>query len=130
AVNVRAAEWIGRRLARPGVILPFYTAPLRGHRHWPTAAWNVGEGRMTVEASEWPIRRRYKPLAEFLNVKTLRPLSAKATSGFLARAKVAKLRFEADFLPAVREHLAFVSSESQNTVPTTSASKTGKAKSR
>jgi len=104
AVSVPAATWIGRRLARPGPLREFRTIPLSRSLPWPNAAWSVGCGRFGVEASEWPIRRRYLSLEQFLKHPP-RPLSAKATSGFLRRASVAKLRFPPGFLEALRIHL-------------------------
>ncbi len=104
AVSVPVARWIGRRLAKPGPLLAYDAVPLRDHRHWPNAAWNVGGGRFRVQASEWPLRRPYLSLAEFLQHEP-KPLSAKATSGFLARTQRSNLRFPDGFLPAVRAHL-------------------------
>jgi DNA (cytosine-5)-methyltransferase 1 len=104
AVNVRAAEWIGKRLAVPGTVLPFTTRPLRATSSWPVAAWNVGPGREAVEASEWPVRRKYQSLEGFLK-HPLQPLSVKATAGFLGRAERGGLRFPPDFLKTLREHL-------------------------
>lgn len=107
AVSVPAAAWIGRRLRKPGPLIEFDVRPMKGHRHWPTAAWNVGAGRFAVAASEWPVRRARKTLVEFLRFEPT-PLSAKATSGFLSRTEVAKLRFEPAFLRDVRRHLESV----------------------
>jgi DNA (cytosine-5)-methyltransferase 1 len=103
AVSVPAATWLGRRFLRPGIPLEFNESPLRDHRSWPTAAWNVGKGRVQVDASEWPVRWRYRSLESVLG-KALAPLSAKATRGFLSRANVAKLRFPDGFLDALRAH--------------------------
>ena len=105
AVSVCVAEWLGRRLAKPGMPLNFEALPLRENAQWPTAAWNVGTGRKAVIASEWPVQRPYCSLEGFL----LYPgaaLSAKATRGFLSRAERAKLRFPPNFLEALRRHLA------------------------
>ena len=102
AVSVPAATWIGRRMAKPGRVRDFVTSPLRDC-HWPTAAWNVGAGRMAIEASEWPVRRRYHSLAEFLSYAP-RPLSVKATRGFLDRTERSGLRFPPGFLDALRAH--------------------------
>jgi DNA (cytosine-5)-methyltransferase 1 len=104
AVSVPSAAWIGSRLRKPGKRLDFNTLPLERHRKWPTAAWNVGEGRVQVSASEWPVRRKYRPLEPFLRFPTV-ALSAKATAGFLSRAEVAQLRFIPGFLDAIRAHL-------------------------
>ena len=104
AVSVPAARWIGRRLAKPGAVLEFDTVPLRDHRHWPTAAWNIGDGQVKVCASEWPVRCSYRSLAGFLRYEP-QPLSAKAAAGFLKRTDKSTLRFPEGLLPAVREHL-------------------------
>lgn len=105
AVSVPAAAWVGRRLAKPGKPLAFATTPLELHRPWPTAAWNVGGGRVSVAASEWPLRRPYASLEAFLRYEPA-PLSAKATAGFLGRTEMASLRFPAGFLEAIRLHLS------------------------
>ena len=109
AVSVRSAAWIGRRLRRPGVPGEYAITRMTSHRTWPTAAWNVGDGRVAVEASEWPVRYKYTSLEDLLTTATLRRLSAKATSGFLSRADRAKLRFPEGFLGALRSHLDVVS---------------------
>jgi DNA (cytosine-5)-methyltransferase 1 len=108
AVTVQAAAWLGSRMVRPGALLDFDTTRITMLRAWPVAAWNVGHGRCKVNASEWPVRRKYKPLAEFLRDPAT-PLSAKATAGFLGRAERGGLRFPPDFLAALRAHLARVS---------------------
>lgn len=104
SVSVRAAEWIGKRLAKPGDILDFEFKPLAYTKSWPSAAWNVGNGRVCVSASEWPVCRTYQSLETFLRYP-LTPLSAKATSGFLGRAERGGLRFPPDFLQTLRHHL-------------------------
>jgi DNA (cytosine-5)-methyltransferase 1 len=107
AVSVPAAAWIGKRLAKPGRVREYPVTPLRDHRHWPTAAWNVGQGQFRVQASEWPAHRSYKSLAEFLRYEP-KLLSVKATSGFLERTTRSSLRFPEGFLAALRAHLARV----------------------
>jgi DNA (cytosine-5)-methyltransferase 1 len=104
AVTVPAATWVGRRLARPGRVRASVLAPIASGRRWPTAAWNVGDGRWEVSASEWPVRRARRSLESFLRYR-VRPLSARATAGFLGRAERAKLRFPTGFLAAMRRHL-------------------------
>lgn len=108
AVSVMAAAWIGRRLTRPGAFTP--TAPLEIERGspWPKVAWSVGDGRWTDAVSTWPVRRECPPIHEFLRHPT-RPLSVKATAGFLARTEQSTLRFPEGFLEAVRAHLERVS---------------------
>jgi DNA (cytosine-5)-methyltransferase 1 len=85
-------------------VLDFDTVVLKPHTPWPMAAWNVGQGRVRVTASEWPVRRKQQSLSTFLRYPTA-PLSAKATAGFLSRAQVAPLNFDDGFLDAIRAHL-------------------------
>jgi len=108
AVSVPAAAWIGRRLRRPGQILRFDLHAMRGHRHWPDAAWNVGDGRVAVDASAWPLRKYRPDLERFLRHRVV-PLSARATGGFLSRTRIAKLRFPDGFIAAVEKHLDLMS---------------------
>jgi DNA (cytosine-5)-methyltransferase 1 len=104
AVTVNVAEWIGRRLRNPGEYDSAGDAPLPSSARWPCAAWNDGRGRHSAEISSWPLSVPSSPLAEFLRHPT-QDLSAKAAAGFLARARVAKLRFPAGFLDAIERHL-------------------------
>jgi len=104
AVNVAAASWLGRRFQNPGVPLDFDCRPMTKLSRWPTAAWNLGDGRLAVEASEWPIVETYRPFERFLEFEP--PLlSARATAGFLKRTERAKLRFPPGFLDSMRAHL-------------------------
>ncbi len=104
AVSVPAAAWIGRRMRKPGRLLDLEIFPLPDNRRWPVAAWNVGEGRVGVLASEWPIERATPSLETFLKHRPSL-LSARATGGFLGRARQAKLRFPKGFLAAMETHL-------------------------
>lgn len=104
AVSVPAATWIGKRLVKPGPIRDFPTRRLASHRTWPLAAWNVGEGRVEVSSSEWPVQRPYRSLAEFLRFPG-QPLSQRATEGFLSRTRRSSLRFPDGFLEAVAAHI-------------------------
>ncbi|MBN8280774.1 MAG: DNA (cytosine-5-)-methyltransferase [Gammaproteobacteria bacterium] len=110
AVSVPAAVWIGRRLKKPGECQKYNVRPIGSHRNWPTAAWNVGQGRFRVEASEFPVRTNGRPLTEII-ARRATDLSPRATAGFLSRAEKASLRFPSHFIPAVRAHLERVSSE-------------------
>src|SRR5262249_43183783 len=102
AVTVPAANWIGKRMLEPGTLLDFAIAPMLG-THWPSAAWNVGNGRCRVSASEWPVRHRYKSLAAFL-IRDPKPLSLKAVRGFLERTDRSSLNFPQGFIAALRNH--------------------------
>lgn len=112
AVTVDVFEWLGSRLAAPGIFETHGTVEkIVPGRAWPKAGWNVGEGRMTMPMSSWPVRRRRVALAKFLRYPGA-PLSVRATSGFLARARAGSLRFAPGFLDAVASHLARVDERS------------------
>jgi DNA (cytosine-5)-methyltransferase 1 len=115
AVTVNAAAWIGKRLRNPGVYDPTGDVELGEREAWPIAAWNVGNGRYRAQLSTWPLHVASEPLETFLHHET-QDLSVKATAGFLSRAEVAKLRFPAGFLDAVRAHLARMRGESMRAI--------------
>jgi len=104
AVSVPVAKWLGGRLAKPGPFRISGVQPVIGGRAWPTNAWNVGQGRFTGDVSEWPKAFKTKRLDEFLN-DDLKPLSHRATAGFVGRLKRSNLRLEDGFLDALEAHL-------------------------
>ena len=106
AVCVRVAEWLGSCLtAPPGLRLP--TKPSKRLRRWPKAAYGgPGIQTMEVEASAWPTAPEVRtPLHDFLK-HPLRPLSPRATRGYLSRtAQATSLNFPPGFIDALRVHL-------------------------
>lgn len=112
AVTVDVAEWIGERLRLLDGDASLPGMALVGKR-WPTAAWNVGEGRFAAELSTWPTSRGQVPLHEFLKHPPT-PLSIRATSGFLSRARASSLRFPEGFLDALQRHVERMMEESDN----------------
>lgn len=105
AVTVPVAEWLGWRLAEPGI----YTAerdgdPVSGVR-WPLAARGEAGTWFAVHVGKTPEYRPRPPLHEFLEYPG-EPLSVRATSGFLKRADAGSLRFVAGFKDRVRAHAA------------------------
>ena len=102
AVSVPVAEWVGRKLLKPGLYESECDLPLDAGAPWPTAAWNLRSGRRQSTASTWPCMRSSN-LAGFLRHPGV-PLSARATTGFLDRATSSTLRFPNGFLEVVRAH--------------------------
>ncbi len=107
AVCVPVAAWLGERLLHPvrydgdgDRLLPVGAA-------WPMAAWGKDGIAYRAAFSPWPVAADYLHLKEFLQFPTT-PLSARATSGFLSRARKGGLRFQAGFLDAVEAHLAIM----------------------
>jgi DNA (cytosine-5)-methyltransferase 1 len=101
AVSVPLAQWVGRRLLKPG------KRPngrlLENGTPWPKAAFGSGGVAYEVDVGMWPERRPYRHLEEFLRYP-MTPLSRRALSGFLSRASRSTLRFPEGLIDAV--HMA------------------------
>lgn len=106
AVTVPVAAWVGGRLATPGC---YDVARDRiwpaGVGTFPAAARFDGVRRHRVEVGEHPVSVERPPLHAFLR-HAGKPLSERATRGFLARARASTLRFAPGFLERVEAHLA------------------------
>jgi DNA (cytosine-5)-methyltransferase 1 len=100
AVCVPMAEWLGHRLVSPSES-KVQGQEFRGAK-WPLAAYGERGHRFSVDVSIFPRKPLYK-LSSFLE-DDLRPLSVKATRGFLERAHRGKLRFSDGFLDSLELH--------------------------
>jgi DNA (cytosine-5)-methyltransferase 1 len=107
AVTVDVAEWLGQQLISPAAYDARRDRPLHAGQPWPTAAWSLGDGRFASFASAWPVHRTGPLLTDFLEFEGV-PLSARATAGFLGRARTSSLRFPPGFLDALETHLTTV----------------------
>jgi DNA (cytosine-5)-methyltransferase 1 len=103
AVSVEAAAWLGRRIAQPGPVLGLDEWLLQSGKAWPSAAYNIGLGRVGVAASTYPVAVTRPSLAEFLRYEPA-PLSLRATLGFLERCNRGNLRFPPGFLAKIEAH--------------------------
>ena len=107
AVCVHAAEWVGRRLRSPGKY-----HPTEEHEQifesgaWPLAAYGAkGKAIRSVRLSAWPIMSEGPVLSAFLKHE-LTPLSHRAASGFLSRARLTKkINYAPQFLASVEHYL-------------------------
>lgn len=104
AVTVPVAKWLGEQLARPGFYDLDCDRELAADGRWPKAARFDGDKRRRVDVGAFPIWHDRPPLAEFLRFGG-KPLSARATRGFLSRADRSTLRFVPGFLDRLRRHL-------------------------
>lgn len=104
AVTVGVSAWLGCRLVSPGRTCELPARPLSvGHR-WPNAAHGASGRVWAVEASLWPQQLPYQHLLDLVDRSAARPLTARAAAGFLKRTEQSKLRFDPEFLVAVKEH--------------------------
>ncbi len=98
SVSVRVAEWLGRRLARPGDYAHESDQLHGAAARLPAAGWSNGNGMMVAEGvTKWPAARARVPLTEWLRFQT-RPLSPGGALGFVGRVRRSTLRVEQGFL--------------------------------
>ena len=108
AVSVPVARWIGRMLARPGKFsVPGGRLLPRGAA-WPKAGWGALGKAYTADVSMWPSQIERPSLSDFVRYP-VKPLSVRAASGFLKRARTSSLRFEDGFLDSLERHIRRVS---------------------
>lgn len=104
AVSVPVATWLGNRIRNPQRCRATFGREVDPNRRWPHAAALVDGRAVEVNASMWPVAFKRDSLAEFLRFPT-KPLSVKATLGFLNRLHKGQLRLPPGFLDAVEGHL-------------------------
>jgi DNA (cytosine-5)-methyltransferase 1 len=105
AVSVPLSNWLGRRFRHPGCGEFGGSSRLASGSPWPSAAWGEGGARYRAAISRWPLREPMTPLSRFLKFPT-KPLSAKASHGFLGRTRRSSLRFPEGFLAALEAYTA------------------------
>lgn len=104
AVTAPVAEWLGMRLASPGSYEEGRDRDFLRTGRLPRAARFDGATRRAVEIGPFPVWRERLPLAGFLDHPG-KPLSVRATRGFLSRTERSSLRFVAGFKERLRAHL-------------------------
>ncbi|OZC53184.1 DNA (cytosine-5-)-methyltransferase [Rhodococcus sp. RS1C4] len=103
AVSVRMASWVAAQIERPQVHDDSDDVQILPGQAWPAAAWGAKGSAYRVHRSTWPVHEPYENLSDFLDDSQL--LSARATAGFLKRARMGNLRFQPGFLDDVESHL-------------------------
>jgi len=107
AVTVPVAEWLGERLNAPGKYEGARDMTIGDFDKWPKAARFDGTQRFGVRIGSFPTWKARSPLADFLKYPG-KPLSARATSGFLSRTERGNLRFVPGFIDRLKAHLVSV----------------------
>jgi DNA (cytosine-5)-methyltransferase 1 len=111
AVTTPVAAWLGGRLNAPGCYDNHRDMPLAVEKRWPRAARFDGDQRREVRIGAFPVWRERPRLTAFLAYPG-KPLSARATRGFLARTERGSLRFAPGFKDRLRRHLAVMEAAS------------------
>ncbi|MBV5262901.1 DNA cytosine methyltransferase [Pinisolibacter aquiterrae] len=104
AVTRPVAAWLGARLHSPGEYDQGRDRDLPSDGRWPRSARFDGTHRHRIEIGAYPVWCDREPLAEFLKFSG-KPLSVRATRGFLSRTERSLLRFVPGFRERVRAHL-------------------------
>ena len=104
AVSVPVARWLGERLLTDEPYDSSREQPLSPESRWPKAAWGRAGERHAVDVSMWPVAYPCPHLHEFLEFEP-QLLSARATAGFLKRAKAGSLRIPPDLICEAELHL-------------------------
>jgi DNA (cytosine-5)-methyltransferase 1 len=107
AVSVPVARWLGGQIKRPRNAVCPLQDEVNPDRRWPSAAMSVDGSPIAVRAGMWPVQFKRDPLADFLRFPT-KPLSARASLGFLQRLHKGQLHLPDGFLEAVEAHLCSV----------------------
>jgi len=107
AVTVGVAEWVADRLCHPKSF-DAEVLRLRDGAPWPKAAYGTKGQRWSVGVSMWPTMKAYQHLGELVDLRTAEPLSLRAASGFLERARRGNLRMDDRFIDDVALHIAGV----------------------
>lgn len=106
AVSVPVAEWVGTRLARPGVFDDARIGEvIRPGVSWPKAAFGrKGSPSVAVNVSLWPLSIENEHLSDFIRFP-LAPLSLRAAAGFKSRLDMSSLRYSPEFGDAVARYV-------------------------
>jgi len=112
AVTVGVSEWIGNSILAGESGIYTDGASLHVGDTWPDAAWGEQGERRRVQVSAFPTDLPHPRLADFLE-HVGSPLSARATAGFLSRARASTLHFREGFLTALDDHFERVTAQAQ-----------------
>lgn len=108
AVSTPAARWLGGRLKNPGKSFTRSTKKLSTSERWPIAACGSKGQRFSVDVSQWPVKSDFRPIMDFLK-HPLKPLSKKATAGYVDRVKRCPFTVNPEFIRHLNIHLKNVS---------------------
>ena len=106
AVSVPLADWLGRELASPASEFDSsLLSPLNEKRAWPSAAYGDLSSRRAVAISTHVEVGSHEAIATFLR-EPLKPLSKKALTGYVHRARTGTKTFPDGFIEALEVQAA------------------------
>ena len=111
AVTVGVAEWLGKRLVKPGTPIADYRK-LGRHDRWPIAAYGDRSGRWAASGlSLFPVHRKYQHLYDLTNQDLLQPLTLRGATGFFSRLERGGLNVSEEFRLDMKRHIEFMSEQ-------------------
>jgi DNA (cytosine-5)-methyltransferase 1 len=104
AVSTKMSTWVGERLQQECGPASFDSTTFDVEHAWPDAAYGDEAGSRKAIVGRWASESRQEQLSEFLNHE-LKPLSQRATLGFLGRAlECTHIAYSKKFLRSLRVH--------------------------
>ncbi len=104
SVSVPVAAWIGSRLNNPISYCSESDIEHNKTDKWPMSAWSMGSKVYKSFASEWPVNNTFIGLDNFLKYP-LKPLSIRASKGYLSRAELGNLKHPTGFIENLMKHI-------------------------
>ena len=101
SVSIPIARWVAEGIREPGDVLDYPVSKIEPGDRWPQAAWNVGHGRIGVDANDKPLGTPFPSISAFRDNSWSR-LSGRAMNGFVRRAEQGGLRMPENFLDTLR----------------------------
>jgi len=108
AVCVPKIEWLADRIKNPGSLV-VNGVEMRQGQKWPWAASGSKGSVNQIDASLWPVDRNFVPIEKFLKYP-LKPLSRRATAGYLKRLSESTCRVPNQFFRGIETHLNLMNS--------------------
>lgn len=107
AVTVGVGRWVGERLCHAGELEHDAPDPIvDGSGRWPNSGWGDADGLHASSVSAWPRRQPAVPLTEVIDTANARPLSHRATTGFLSRLDEVGRAVPSAFYADLEDHQA------------------------
>lgn len=104
AITVNVASWIAKRILNPVHYCSDNDKAFNCATSWPKSAWGVNGIRRKSEVSQMPVFNNHPKLSTFLKYPT-KPLSLKASKGFLNRLELGGLRYPQYFYETIVSHI-------------------------
>lgn len=104
AITVDVASWIAKRILNPINYCSDNDETFNSENSWPKSAWGVNGVRRKSKVTQLPVFTNHPKLSTSLRYPT-KPLSLKASKGFLKRLDLSTLRFPDYFYETIVSHI-------------------------